>query len=319
VPGDRLNFVLLAAANIFLSGLITFAFLPQRAVIEKKTQSIAANQSVESATAKTVETRVVMGGDVMLGRSVMSRTLQSGDAGFPFRYIANMLNSADVAFVNLENPVINDCPVHDTGYLFCSPPMMLEGLKSSGVDVVSLANNHSMNYGTNGYAETKKYLEDLGIMYAEGNPAVLEKNGLKFVFLALDLTVRQLDEEILFQVARADTSADILVVSLHWGVEYEAEPRQYQRNWAGKLIDAGADVIVGHHPHWLQTIEYIKQKPVFYSLGNLIFDQMWSEETKKGVLIELVFSDGELREIIKHPTYMTDLGQPRLVDGIDPD
>jgi poly-gamma-glutamate synthesis protein (capsule biosynthesis protein) len=101
---------------------------------------------------------------------------------------------------------------------------------------------------------------------------------------------------------------------VHWGVEYTSTPTQTQTQIAGDLVSTGADVIVGSHPHWVQTIYKIDGKPIFYSLGNFVFDQPWSEETKKGLIIRLTYKNGRLIKIDRLPTYMQNLAQPQWVN-----
>ena len=103
-------------------------------------------------------------------------------------------------------------------------------------------------------------------------------------------------------------------MGIHWGVEYKNTPEKYQTDIADRVIALGADVIAGHHPHWVQTTEKINDKSVYYSLGNFVFDQMWSEETKKGMVIELLYQGNELIKETKRNTYIKNIGQPEFVD-----
>ncbi len=258
---------------------------------------------------------ILLGGDVMLARSVMIESIKTGDYAYPFRKIANLTKSADIFFVNLENPIVSGCPKTDSGFKFCTDPKMIEGLLFAGVDVVTLSNNHASNYGQEGIEETKKILDQSGIKFVGfDNLETIKVGDIKIGFLGFDFltnTPKDLDFKL---ISESKKEVDFLVVGIHWGVEYKSEPEIYQKDLAKKIVESGADVIAGHHPHWVQKIEYLEGKPIYYSLGNLVFDQMWSEETKKGLLVKLtVNKKGKIinEEFIE--TYMNAFVQPELV------
>ncbi len=254
----------------------------------------------------------------MLGRSVMAKILEVGDPFYPFKAVADRLKEADLVFVNLENPVTRDCKPHLGGFTFCTTPEIAEGLNFAGVDIVNLANNHTFNYGRGGFEETKEILDEQGVKWVgDNNLEVVTLKGTVFGFLGFDLTVKGLSQENLELIKKADGEVDVLVVAVHWGVEYTREPTKLQRTQAREIIKAGADVISGHHPHWVQISETIEEKPVYYSLGNFVFDQMWSEETKKGLVVSLTYKDGELKKAEEFPTYMNNWAQPEFVPQVD--
>ncbi len=260
------------------------------------------------------EVTLLLTGDVMLGRSVMQRYLEVGDFTYPFIKVADRLKKADLVFVNLENPVTLNCPPHVGGFKFCSPPDSVEGLLFAGIDVVTLANNHSENFGQDGLNETVEILNGKGISSTGlGQLVTLERKGLIFGFLGFnkaEVLQPKLETSEMELIKNSDEKVDILVIAMHWGVEYQDNALPGIKILAQELIKAGADVVVGHHPHWVQDYEYIDGKPVYYSLGNFVFDQMWSEETKKGLVVELLYKDGELTSTNLHPTYMSEVGQP---------
>jgi poly-gamma-glutamate synthesis protein (capsule biosynthesis protein) len=257
------------------------------------------------------ETNIILTGDVMLGRGVMIQSLGTNDPAYPFRKVADRLNQADIVFSNLENPIIVNCPPSDSGFIFCADPKMVGGLKFAGVNVVSLANNHILNYGEEGKAETEKILSGNGIKWVgDGNLEIIEKNGTKFGFLGFNF-VDKLPKDSDFQlITDSKNKVDVLIVMTHWGVEYTSEPTGIQNLIANNLINAGADVISGSHPHWVQPVDYINGKPVFYSLGNFIFDQPWSEETKNGLAVQLTYQNDKLINIGKLTVYMKNFAQP---------
>lgn len=261
---------------------------------------------------------LIIGGDVMLGRTVMGKSVDEGDYLYPFRGIAATLSSADLTFVNLENPILENCERDLSGVsmVFCAKPEMLDGLVYGGVDVVTLANNHTLNYGKDGFLKTKLELGQKEIDYTgEDNLVIREVNNTKFGFLGFDKSQQVnpvLSEEEMALIIDSNNKVDILVIGMHWGVEYQDKALPGVRALARELVRLGADVVAGHHPHWVQDWETIEGKPVFYSLGNLVFDQMWSEKTKTGLLVKLTYEGGELvyEEFIK--TYMSDWARPEV-------
>jgi poly-gamma-glutamate capsule biosynthesis protein CapA/YwtB (metallophosphatase superfamily) len=313
----RLPFqVVLVVLAFLLIILISYLNSSIRTFAEKdvnKLKKLVVQQEPQSSVVPEGITLILLG-DIMLGRTVEIKSSEVGDFTYPFKKTADKLKAADITFANLENPIIEDCPRHEVGFKFCATPKMLDGLVYSGMDIVSLANNHSGNYGEGGIKETERYLESAGIRYVEqGSLAVVEAKGVKFGFLGFDYVFKKPKEKDYQLVIDSKAKVDILIISPHWGTEYTSEPTNEQREWAKRFVDSGADIIVGHHPHWVQTVEYINGRPVYYSLGNFIFDQMWSEKTKKGMLVKLDFENGVIINEGKTHVYMRRTGQPEIV------
>lgn len=261
-------------------------------------------------------TTIILTGDIMLGRSVMNESIKNNNPNYPFLLVSDVLKSADLTFSNLENPIIKDCPILTTGMVFCTKPEMIEGLKFAGIDIVSLANNHTENYGKEGLTETKKYLGENRIDFLDGgNLIIKEVNGIKFGFLGFYFMYRKPNELELKLIRESDEKVDILFTMIHWGEEYTSEPNNFQKDIANTLVNNGVDVIVGTHPHWIQSIDIINDKLILYSLGNFVFDQAWSEETKSGLAIRLTYQNDKLINIEKLPVYMKNLGQPEWVNS----
>lgn len=191
---------------------------------------------------------------------------------------------------------------------------MLFGLKYAGVDIVSLANNHTKNYGDLGFIQTKNFLSNEGLDYVgDGNLIIRDVHGTKFGFLGfnfVDTFPKDLDVQL---IKDAKAKLDVLVVMVHWGKEYMSDPTSQQKEIADTLIKAGADVIVGNHPHWVQGYDIVDGKPIFYSLGNFIFDQAWSEETKTGIAVCLTYQKDKLIDIEEMPIYMKSFAQPEWI------
>ena len=275
---------------------------------------------------KDDEVTLILGGDVMLGRTVMTKSLDEGNTNYPFEKVGEKIKEADLVYVNLENPIIDNCQRHYEGLIFCALPSMLDGLTNNEINIVNLANNHTLNYGQSGLDETVKHLTERNISYAGlGNLTVKEVKGTKFGFVGYDFLKDEDYEKFKGLVERSDELVDVLVVAAHWGAEYAAEPNKYQKSWAKDLVDLGADVIVGHHPHWVQSSEKIDRPAksdgsdrapalVYYSLGNLVFDQMWSTKTREGLVMKLTFKGKELVKEEELPIYMDNWAQPEFVE-----
>ncbi|MBN1168903.1 CapA family protein [Candidatus Woesebacteria bacterium] len=260
---------------------------------------------------------LVLVGDVMLGRTVMGKAYELGDFSYPFRQVAQKLSDSDIVFANLENPIVKDCPFTEKSMIFCSTPEMIEGLKLSGINVVNLANNHTGNYGDKGINSTIAYLNDANIGYTgRGELLIKEVSGISLGFLGFNYTFGEsadIIEKDLQLIKNSDPKVDHLIVGVHWGQEYQAVPNDFQKDLAKRMISSGADIISGHHPHWIQTTDFINGKPVYYSLGNFVFDQMWSEETKKGMVIKLLMDKEYISEIEREEVYMKDWAQPQFL------
>jgi poly-gamma-glutamate synthesis protein (capsule biosynthesis protein) len=227
--------------------------------------------------------------------------------------VSDVFKRADFGFVNLETPV---APAHSKGskpFMFDAPVALLDGLKASGIKIVSFANNHVMDQGWPGFAETREHLRDEGLLFAgsgdtvqqQWQPVMTEANGIKVGWLGMTRWLngnRNPDKDdqphvnffpypgesggapgadeaqVLEAVKAARAQCDFLVVSVHWGIEYAPAPRPEDVDMAHKMLDAGASVIVGHHPHVLQQVETYKTQDgrnavIFYSLGNFLSNQ----------------------------------------------
>lgn len=278
-------------------------------------------------------TRLLFGGDVMLSRYVGRLARSQRDPALPFRALAPRLAAADIAFVNLESPFSDRGRAAGTAMVFKADPEMIAGLRLAGVDVVSTANNHSRDCGEYGLEFTLGLLERNGILAAGTGRSeaaarrgvVLERNGVRFGFLAYtfdqlngnhqapDPRVAMLDAGRMREdVTRLRRSADVIVVSMHAGNEYHAKPSEEQVQFARAAIDAGARIVAGHHPHVVQPVERYGTGVIFYSLGNLVFDQFHRKDTQRGLLAEVTFRGKWLERVELHKVNLA-RGLPRLM------
>jgi len=266
-----------------------------------------------SAPAQAEEITVNAVGDVMLaGR--WAPIIRKTGYGFPFRAVAAELKTGDITIANLESPIARGGREF-TGkkFRFRAEPELAEALSSAGIRLVTLANNHTMDFGGQALAETISNLENAGVDWvgAGANLAEARKmalytiKGKKFAFLGYSLTQpveffagKELPGtapgyEYIFteDIARARQEADYVIVSFHWGTEGKSDIQPNQRSVAHKAIDAGADVIIGHHPHVMRGIERYKTGIVFYSLGNFAFASK-SKIAASGIIVRLHFDDG---------------------------
>lgn len=262
-------------------------------------------------------------GDVMLGRSVNFQSYQKKDWRWPFLKTADFLKEANLTFINLESPLVTDCPLTQEGMIFCGDLKNIEGLVFAGVDIANLANNHTANYQQKGLETTIEALNLNDILSVGVNSLVLkEVKGVKFAFLGYnDISspqpgVANVDEEkIKKEINEARGEAEIVIVAFHWGQEYVSQPSQRQKYLGYLAIDAGADLVIGNHSHWIQPIEIYKGKLITYSHGNFIFDQMWSLKTKQGIIGQYIFIDQQLADVQYFPVLINDYGQPVLING----
>ncbi len=271
--------------------------------------------------------RLLFGGDVMMSRYVGAVAHANHDPAGPMRGIGALFAAADIAFINLEAPFSDRGKAARSGLIFKTDPDMIAALKLGGIDIVSTANNHARDCGGYGLAFTLDWLAKNGIA-AVGTGATpeaahagvaLERRGIRFGFLAYTFdqsngNYKDTDERIaMLDPARAASDirellkrADVAIVSMHAGTEYKPLPNERQRQFARAAIDAGAKIVVGHHPHVVQPIEEYGGGVIFYSLGNLIFDQFQRAETQRGLLAEVFFAG---RTLAKYNVIPVDIGK----------
>ncbi len=253
----------------------------------------------------------------MLSRVVGKIARDHNDPSWPLRDIAPAFRQADLAFVNLEAPFSDKGRTIDSGMVFRAEPEMIEALQTAGIAIVSTANNHARDCGAYGVGFTLDWLASHGIATVGSaktperahQGTVLERKGVRFGFLAYafdpsngapvspDPRILTMDTDAMRRDVRDMLPrADAVVVSMHAGDEYSPLPNARQREFAHAAIDAGARVVVGHHPHVTQPWERYGKGVVFYSLGNLVFDQFQRAETQIGALAEMVFSGPVMTE-----------------------
>jgi len=268
-------------------------------------------------------------GDINLGRGVTP----SADS---LAYLTSELSAADLALANLESP-LTTAPSQTSGYNMCAPPERVRFLAEAGLDLLSIANNHNLDCGPDGLAETESALHAAGLtpLGSADEPVYRTINGLRLAFLAFEDISAPLDGEEAAQAIREahDTGA-LVTVSIHWGVEYQGGASERQRQLAQQFVDAGAILIWGHHPHVLQPAEWIGPEPcegsdpaatpqdrpsqgctlVIYSLGNALFDQGGLADTRHSALVLVELDEDGIRSAHAIP-FEIDIQHSRVMEA----
>lgn len=262
----------------------------------------------------------------------LPRAKRTGQAG-SFR---ELIAGADLAIANFENPAPDRFRWHTKGTIFAADPALIAGIADAGIDYVSLANNHIRDAGGAGLLQTIANIRKEGIavsgagrdLAAARKPAMLDVGGQTVAILAYDAIAasyhatadRVGSAPLSAKLVRADVKAaraagaDLVIVFPHWGTEYRSKPFAAQQELARMIVDAGADMVIGNHAHWAAAMEVYQGKPIWYALGNFIFDQTWSEPTMEGITLELTFSGADLVQARMRPHIILDRAQPNFLD-----
>lgn len=287
--------------------------------------ALSAESTAASAPTATSSNDFVVSavGDIMLDAS--SRPIISGMGyDYPYVKVRQFFKDSQIIFGNLEGPLTNrGTPENDKKFVFHSPPDKVSAaLKNAGFNVVSLANNHTLDYGAEGLAQTVETLDAIGIQHAGAGanlaaarkPAMLQVNGQRVAILAYSITLPDNfyaetnkagtafahEEQVQEDIIAARKQADVVLVSFHWGQEGKTVLREYQTRIGHLAIDSGASVVIGHHPHILQGIERYKDGLILYSLGNFTFGSYSSHSTRSAVA-QLHFHNGRLQQLQMFP------------------
>ncbi|MDF9409630.1 CapA family protein [Pelotomaculum isophthalicicum JI] len=282
---------------------------------------------------------LIAAGDIMLSRGVARESGRHGDLRHPFLKIEKYLKNCDIVFGNLENPITPGREIAAPEMILRADPGVEVALKDAGFSILSLANNHLPDFGTQGLQDTLQCLDRAGVGHTGAGKTeneayaaqFIEVKGMKLAFLAFTDPglvpesylagvehpgVAFLDrEKVRAALQDAREKADFVVASIHAGTEYEPEPDQTQIQYAHLAIDAGADLVLGHHPHVVQKVEKYKGKYIFYSLGNFIFDQKWSPATREGLLAKMYITSKGVEKFEFIPVFINDQYQPQVLDG----
>jgi poly-gamma-glutamate capsule biosynthesis protein CapA/YwtB (metallophosphatase superfamily) len=274
-----------------------------------------------------VVTTVTVVGDIMLGRRVGEAAAAAGDPGAPLRPMERRLAGADLTVGNLESTLSTAGAPRQGSDSFAADPTVLPALAHAGFDLLSLANNHTGDYGPRAFRQTMHRIDRTTIARvgagvdsrAAWRSVVLRANGLRFGFVAfnaigetpratathpgvaevrMDPRTGPLNHGDLHRLTTTIQSlarrTDVVIALPHWGEQYTTVPVPDQRKVGAAMIDAGADLVVGGHPHWVQGIQMHRGHLIVNCLGNFIFDMDFSQQTEEGVVLELVFWGDDL-------------------------
>ena len=276
---------------------------------------------------------ILFGGDMMFDRSIRTAieeharkqdglpaeaSAQAGD--FIFSCIDSVLQGADLVVANLEGPITEHASVSATStpgdefnYTFTFPPATAELLYAHNIRVVNVGNNHILNFGRTGLASTLEFLHNADVAYF-GDPvhsgiAIGAIRGIPLEFINYNefsagggsASGGAAASTTIAQIQKARAGGYIPIVYTHWGIEYATTSSAYSRELAHSFVDAGAEIVVGSHPHVVEESEAYKGKHIYYSLGNFIFDQYFSEDVQRGLLLQVTFGTGGVQTIKEIP------------------
>lgn len=252
-------------------------------------------KSVEIKTEPS-SAKILVVGDIMLDRNVRNLINKKGFDTFFFG-VRDLIQNADIAVGNLEGAFTTYSSITadftNKALQFTFDPALAPALADLGFDILGLANNHSMNFGSAGLEMTRRYIGSSGMFYY-GDPnnkseisTVITKNGITIGFVGFHEFTYSNFNNVFLEIARLRPLVDVLIVSPHWGIEYEPKATESQKDRAHQFIDDGADAVIGAHPHVIGETEIYKGKKIYYSLGNFAFDQYFSKETMEGLAVEI--------------------------------
>ncbi len=280
-----------------------------------------------------------LAGDVLLASGVGKIMAQKG-VDYPWENVSGLLSAGDITAANLECCIsTGGLPEPEKKYTFRAPPAVLDGARRAGVDVFTLANNHVLDFGYPAMADTLANLQRMGILFTGAGlnleqaltPVIVDKRGLKVGFLALTRVFPHgswvagpekwgvasgYDQRVVKETVKSlAENSDFVVVSVHWGKELADYPSRDQIIFGHILVDAGADVVIGHHPHVIQGIEFYNNKVIAYSTGNFIFTSS-SFKSREGIIFQVEAENGRIARARAIPTGIFN-AQPRVLSGTD--
>lgn len=300
-----------------------------------------ASPRVETASGSGAVVKIILGGDVCLGRQMPGYVGLHGP-GWPFRGIAERLAEADLTMVNLETSVSTIGDFLDKGgrrpYYYHNRPEMLDVLVDAGIQVVCTANNHAMDYGREALAQQCEVLDACGFAsFGAGRneaeaaaPAYVQAGGLIIAFVGIETETpcmradaqapgihhaskHEMVQAVAASMALARAHADIIIVSPHWGQNWREHPSPEFCTIARSLIDLGADAVLGHSAHILQGVELYRGRPIVYDMGTLLFDRVAQNRMRYSALFELELSHGGVHRLEIVPVKLTS-GQAALAE-----
>ncbi len=273
---------------------------------------------------------LLFGGDLQFDRYIRRQAMGHGSYEYIFKELESLFAEVDGVIANLEGPVTSFDSVSlgsvvgsRDNYIFTFSPEVVPVLKNLGFVLLNLGNNHILNFGQDGLEETKQLLDDAQIGYW-GNTGgetwlddsfyLYEQHGVQILFVNYNEFLFGDREELLVEmrVRKERLQPDFMVVYTHWGTEYQQVASEYYQDLATELVIAGADMIIGSHPHVIQQHQQIGSAMVYYSLGNFVFDQYFETAVRKGTLLKTTFTAGEELSVSEVPIFLEGTGKTVL-------
>ncbi|MEA3322967.1 MAG: CapA family protein [Patescibacteria group bacterium] len=312
-----MNKIIITIFALSLTGIF-LAFFAFQSVQPEKVLSVSSNSSQQHTQKEAIipeivvdednnfkdqwPVKILFGGDMMFDRYIRRIAQQKGYE-YSMADLKELFDASDCVIANLEGPVTENESVSmgseigsPDNFKFTFDPAIVNILKDYNMCLTNIGNNHIGNFGLEGIAVTKKFLEDGGMHYIgdtglsdEKRYFVEEINGVKLGFVNYNEFTTGSLEHVLEDIKNIKQESDFVIAYTHWGTEYNTLSSERDQGIAHKLVDAGVDLIIGSHPHVVQESEVYKGKTIYYSLGNLVFDQYFSEETKRGSLVQATF------------------------------
>lgn len=299
---------------------------------------VALKQFDETKQTNSTPKKISLGfvGDIMLDRGIKASVEKYGGGNyiFAFEKVKDYLNKFDILFGNLEGPISDKGTLSGSIYSFRMEPQSAKSLKEAGFDILSVANNHIGDWGRVAMKDTFQNLKDAQIIPSGGGENENEAYEIKNILIG-DTKIAYLsfsefgkgyleaeegapgiaiisDERIREGIEKAKAENDIVIVSLHFGEEYKTEPNNYQKTFAHKAIDYGASLVVGHHPHVIETLEKYNDRYIVYSLGNFVFDQHFSKETMEGLVLKVTVENKKINDVSSDKIVINKYYQPEI-------
>jgi poly-gamma-glutamate synthesis protein (capsule biosynthesis protein) len=289
-------FTIFLLIALITAGYFLFLIKPNPAPVS---DSAAVNVTPE-AMEVVVEVKVLAFGDLLLDRYI-KKAIDKYGSDYPFKNIKSLLVGNDLTLANLEGAFTDfkPRPIDPNNISFTFDPQLLPAIKEAGFNIFSLANNHSQDFGRQGFSQSQAYLDANGIDYfgtfSNDGKISLVKNvkGLRFGFVGYN-EFGNSAKGVIAEIKRIKPEVDCIIVFAHWGVEYKTNFSRDQEQIGRQFIDAGADIVLGSHPHVIQPIEIYKNRIIFYSLGNFVFDQIFSPDVTQGLGVGIIFAKNEI-------------------------
>jgi poly-gamma-glutamate synthesis protein (capsule biosynthesis protein) len=324
------------AACCVVAGIIWFLVSEQKEVSiripAKDVKEVIDTKSSTSFTENKIEERktvnFLFAGDVMLDRTVRQNINMKGVEYFT-RDIQDIFMENDIVMVNMEGPITDKVSVSNVAqdnpnhFKFTFEPIHTKDfLEFNRINAVSIGNNHILNFGIEGVAQTEEFLQQNKILYVgvpkedAKNIVYKDINGKKIAFVPYNDFAPPSFERTVENVKEAKDNSDFVIVFAHWGQEYNKKMTTTQQNQAHQFIDVGANVIIGAHPHVIEPMEIYGKGIVFYSLGNFIFDQFFDEDVKERLLVHMLIDEDNKLQFILIPLYTGSYGKLELADEV---